>query len=400
MTGDGTAAMDAMTDALARAREVFDASEDFTLGIEEEYALLDPEQLDLIPAWDRAHAAALEAGLETAVAGELLASEIEFRTGRCERWSDAVAEMSDIRQRVVRALGDAGLSLGISGTHPWADYREQQIIEQPYYRQLVDRLQYVAHRNNTFGLHVHVGVRGADRAIAVANALRNLQPILLAASASSPFLDGRDCGLASARSLTFSRTFPRGNIAPAWRDFDHYLEYLAFLRDTGSITSIGQCWWGVRPHVLIGTVELRMFDGQPRISDTLAMAAFAQGLVAYLCQRYDDEGGLPECFPDYYVDENLWRAARHGSDALLIDLPTSTERPVADLGAEWVERARIAGQRANLGIDAGLDQMLEIFQHGSSTVRQRAAAAEGGLRRAYELVVAETMSSVESPSAR
>ena len=398
MTGNETSAVDAMNAALARARDVFDTSVDFTLGVEEEYALLDPERLDLVPAWDRAYAAVLDAGLESFVAGELLASEIEFRTGRCERWSDAVAEMTDLRQRVVRAMGDAGLALGISGTHPWADYREQQIIEQPYYRQLVDRLQYVAHRNNTFGLHVHVGVRGADRAIAVANALRDLQPILLAASTSSPFLDGRDCGLASARSLTFSRTFPRGNIAPAWRDFDHYLAYLGFLRDTGSITSIGQCWWGVRPHVLIGTVELRMFDGQPRLRDTLAMAAFAQGLVAHLCQQYDDEGGLPECFPDYYVDENLWRAARHGSDALLVDLPSTAVRPVAEIGAEWVERARAAGRRADLGIDAGLDQMLEIFQRGSSATRQRAAAATGGLRAAYELVVSETMSAIETPA--
>jgi carboxylate-amine ligase len=379
---------------LATARESFEQSTDFTLGVEEEYAICDPDSLDLVPAYERARDAAVAAGLGDAEAGELLASEIEFRTGKCESFADAAAELSALRARVTQVMRRERLAVGISGTHPWADYREQETIDRPYYIELVDRLQYVARRNNTFGMHVHVGVRGADRAIAVANALRTYQPLLLALSASSPFLDGRDSGLSSARSLTFSRTFPRGNVMPAFADFQAYMDYVTWLRDSGSITLPGQMWWGVRPHLLIGTVELRMFDGQPDVDDTLALVALSLGTIAYLCALHD-AGELHARVPvpaAHLVDENLWRAARMGTDAHVVELPTSNTRPVAEVVEELIGHARAAGAAADLGIDAGLDRALEIARDGCSAARQRrVAGADSDLVGAYRWVVDRTM---------
>lgn len=378
---------------LEGARARFEQSRDFTIGIEEEYALLDPETLDLVPEFHRAEAAAQRAGIGDAVAGELLASEIEFLIRPCATWQEARDELTTLRGAVAKAIDDAGLLAAASGTHPWADYREQQTIDAPYYEELVRRMQYVARRNNTFGLHVHVGVRGADRAVRIATALRDHQHLLLALSASSPFLDGRDSGLASARSITFSRLFPRANVAPGFRSLDEYLDYLRLLYATGTIITPNQVWWGARPHVRHGTVELRMFDGQPDVRDSLALAALGLGVVAHLVEMHD-AGELPDAQPAHLVDENLWRAMRWGTDAMFIDLPTTRLVSGADAVQSLVEDARAAGRRAGLDIDAGLDRVLHIIGRGSSAaVQRRAASAAGGdLRTAYADVVATTMS--------
>ncbi|MEO6867388.1 MAG: glutamate-cysteine ligase family protein, partial [Gaiellales bacterium] len=217
---------------LAHARERYESSTDFTLGIEEEFAICDSEQLDLDPRFDDFEVLSHAAGLDEAIAGELLASEVEYRTGRCERWSDAVHELTDIRRRVMDVAREGGALFGASGTHPWADYREQVTVDLPYYQQLVEDMRFVAQRNNTFGLHVHVGVQGADRAVRVADALRALSPLLLALSGSSPFLDGLDTGFVSARSIIFSRGFPRANVAPVFGSLDGYLDHLRWLRDS------------------------------------------------------------------------------------------------------------------------------------------------------------------------
>ncbi|MBC7643751.1 MAG: YbdK family carboxylate-amine ligase [Thermoleophilia bacterium] len=384
---------------LQAARGIFEASTDFTLGVEEEFAILDPETLDLVPEYEQCRLAAVEAGLSDAVAGELLASEIEFRTGRCLNWAQAVEELTDIRSRVMRVMHDLNFKLGASGTHPWADYQQQIKIDQPYYQRLTERLAYVADRNCTFGLHVHVGVRGAERAIKVANAARAIQPLMLALSGSSPYIDGFDSGLCSTRSFTFSRTFPRGNLAPAFDSFDAYLEYTRWLRDTGSIFTAGQVWWGVRPHLLIGTGELRMFDGQPDVNDTLALAALAQGVIAHLCDLHDADA-LPEVPASHLVDENLWRASRWGTDARMVKLPGNEPITVCEAVARLVEQARTASTKHELGIEAGLDRVLEIAEHGCSAVRQRNVARNSSepLREAYEWVVAQTMGA-PSPAA-
>ncbi|MCW2925869.1 MAG: YbdK family carboxylate-amine ligase [Thermoleophilia bacterium] len=375
------------------ARDRYDASVDGTLGVEEEFAICTPGSLDLVSRYEDLRVLADNAGLENAVAGELLASEIEFRTGRCESWAGAAEELTDIRRRVMDVAQAANTVLGASATHPWADYREQTTVDLPYYNQLVDRMQYAAHRNNTFGLHVHVGVAGCDRAVRVADALRAIQPMLLALSASSPFLDGRDTGLASVRHMIFSRNFIRGNVAPIFGSLDGYLGHLRWLRDVGSIKTVGQVWWGTRPHVLHGTVELRMFDGQPDVRDTLALTALASGTVAHLC-ALDDAGELPAPVASHLIDENCWRAARWGTDARFADL-TGTGVTCADEAiGRLIADARAAGRAAGRDLDAGLDRAQELLHLGCSALRQRAIVADGGtLVDAYRSVVDQTMSS-------
>lgn len=378
---------------LAGAREKYETSTDFTLGIEEEFAILDPVSLDLVPAFTQLSDLAVTGGLAENVTGELLASEIEFRTGRCDDYAAAVSELTHIRARVAELMRDGGYAAAAAGTHPWADYREQRNIDTPYYQRLIHLLQYVAHRNNTFGLHVHVGVRDADRAIAVADTLRNFQPLLLALSASSPFLDGRDSGMCSTRHMTFSRNFVRGNIAPRFGTLDGYLAYVRFLAEARSIESYGQMWWGVRPHLMHGTVEFRMFDGQPDVRDTLALAALASGTVAHLCALYD-AGELPEPFPAWQVDENLWRAARYGTDGTMIDLPSPRQRPTDELLYELIERAGTAGAAAGLRLDAGLERARDMVRRGCSALVQRDELLRAGdLAGAYRYVVETTMTS-------
>lgn len=380
------------------ARERFERSVDGTLGIEEEFAICDPQTLDLRSRYPELHEIAVEAGLGDAIAGELLASEIEFRTGRCERWEDAVRELTDIRSRVARVAREAHAVLGASATHPWADYREQDTVQLPYYEQLVERMQFVARRNNTFGLHVHVGVQGADRAVRVSDALRSLSPLLLALSGSSPFLDGTDTGFASARSITFSRGFPRANVAPIFGTLDGYLDHLRWLHEAGSITTSGQVWWGTRPHVLHGTVELRMFDGQPDVRDTLALAAVAVGSVAHLCEL-DDAGELPPPVPTHMIDENAWRASRWGTGARFVDAPSSRIVCADEAIGALIANARAASRVRDLGLDAGLDRAQQILEAGNSATWQRQLFEEAGdLQTAYRAVVDATMSSADEPA--
>jgi carboxylate-amine ligase len=378
---------------LGLTRERYESSVDGTLGIEEEFAICTPDSLDLVPLYEVLRQRSVAAGLGDAVAGELLASEIEFRTGRCESWAAAVEELTDIRRRVATLAREADVLLGSSATHPWADYREQDIVRLPYYEALVERMQYVAHRNNTFGLHVHVGVQGADRAIAVADALRSYQPLLLALSASSPFLDGRDSGMASTRHMIFSRNFIRGNVAPVFGTLDGYLDHLRWLRDAGSIDTVGQVWWGTRPHVLHGTVELRMFDGQPDVRDTLALTALASGAVAHLCALHD-AGELPPPVESHLVDENCWRAARWGTDAVFARVPSSERVCAAEAIGVLIAQAREAGRAAGLELDAGLDRAQQILDAGCSAHWQRATFEETGeLAVTYRAVIDATMSS-------
>ena len=384
---------------LAAARDRFERSVDGTLGIEEEFAICDPETLDLVPRYEELRDVALELGLGQEIAGELLASEIEFRTGRCLSWADAVTELTDIRRRVASVARDADAVLAASGTHPWADYREQPTVDLPYYRQLVDRMQFVARRNNTFGLHVHVGVQGADRAIRVHDALRSYAPLLLALSGSSPFLDGKDTGFASARSVIFSRAFPRANVAPVFGTLQGYLDHLRWLFDTGTISTTGQVWWNTRPHVLHGTIELRMFDGQPDVRDTLALAALASGTIAHLA-ALDDAGELPPPVESHLIDENAWRASRSGTDAVFIDLPGTRLVCAAEAIGRLISAARLASDANGLGLDAGLDRAEQLLAAGSSGLWQRELYETAGndLATAYRGVVDATMSSADEPA--
>jgi glutamate---cysteine ligase / carboxylate-amine ligase len=353
---------------MPRAREVFEASEDFTVGLEEELQILDPRTLALDQRYEDLRAAAqADPLLSEAVAGELIESEIEIRSGRGETFAAASAAQREARARLFALAGDHGARLAATGTHPWSPWQEQRVIDTDHYHRVEEGLQYVAWRNNTFSLHVHVGVRGADRAIAVCDRLRPLLPELLAVSANSPMLDGRDSGLHSARTQIFSKSFPRCGIPDAFGSWKAYANYVELLVRTRSIVEHTQLWWSVRPHHAYGTVEVRICDAQSDAEASTALAALITACVAQAAIDHDD--GVPfEHPPARLIEENFWRAIRYGLDGRMIDLDRIEEFPSAAI----VDRllAWTAPARATLGLDPGLPA-----ENGAQ--RQRRALAGG-----------------------
>jgi glutamate---cysteine ligase / carboxylate-amine ligase len=337
------------------ARAAFEQSIDFTVGLEEEFALLDPRDLGLVPRFEQLkHAAAADPVLAGSVAGELISSEIEIRSGRGEDLAAATLAQRDRRRRLFALAEEHQVALGSLGTHPWADYREQHIIETEHYRRVEAGLKYVAWRNNTFSLHVHVGVRGPNRAVLVCDRLRGVLPLLLAISANSPFLDGRDSGLHSARTQVFTRSFPRCGVPDAYGDWDTFASYIDFLVRTQSIVEYTQVWWSVRPHFAFGTVEVRICDAQTTAAESEGLAALIVACVAQAARDVDD--GVPfEQLPGRMIEENMWRALRYGLDGELLDLERGRPYPAG----EALERLLrwTAPVRVELGIDVSLPQL-------------------------------------------
>ena len=304
---------------LTEARERFDAAEDFTVSVEEEFALLDPATLDLVNRFEEVQAAAKGTVLEPNLVGELIASEVEVKTGKQESFADVPAALVERRAELAALVEPMGLTLGATGTHPWASWRDQRIIDTPHYRRNDELLRYVVWRNNTFGIHTHVAIRGADRAVRVVDALRNWLPELLAVSASSPFHEGVDTGLHSARTQVFTRFFPRCGVPDTFGSWDAYADYVRFLYETSSADEPTQLWWSVRPHLLFPTVEIRICDGQPDIAEAQALTALMVALTAR-CARALDEGEPLPAHPHRLIEENTWRAIRYGLSGELIDL--------------------------------------------------------------------------------
>ena len=304
---------------LRDAREGFDGGTDFTIAVEEEFALLDPATLDLVNRFEEVQAAAQGTALEPNLVGELIASEVEVKTGRCESFADVPAAMAERRAQLQALVEPLGIALGATGTHPWADWKAQRIIDTPHYRRNDELLRYVVWRNNTFGLHVHVGIRGADRALAVNNGLRTFLPEILALSASSPFVENVDTGLHSARTQIFTRFFPRCGVPDAFASWQEFEDYIRFLYETGSMTEHTQLWWSVRPHLAFPTVEIRIADGQPELAEAQALAAFGASLAARIARAHDEGEPVP-VQPHRLIEENVWRAIRYGLSGELIDL--------------------------------------------------------------------------------
>ena len=311
---------------LSEAREAFEDGTDFTVAVEEEFALLDPATLGLVNRFEEVQAAAQGTSLEPNLVGELIASEVEVRTGRCETFADIPAALAERRAQLQALVDPLGIALGATGTHPWSPWQEQRIIDTPHYRRNDELLRYVVWRNNTFGLHVHVGIRGADRAMAIVNGLRNLLPELLALSASSPFVENVNSGLHSARTQIFTRFFPRCGVPDAFASWQEYEDYVRFLYETGSVTEHTQLWWSVRPHLAFPTVEIRICDGQPDLAEAQALAAFAASLAARIARAHDEGEPLLDQ-PQRLIEENLWRAIRYGLSGELIDLERGKALP-------------------------------------------------------------------------
>jgi carboxylate-amine ligase len=311
---------------LAANRAAFEEVPDFTVAVEEEFALLDPDSLDLVDRFEDVQAAARGTDVEPHLVGELIASEVEVRTGRCDTFAECAERIVE-RRAQLRAITDPlGIGLASTGAHPWSPWQEQRIIDTPHYRRNDETLRYVVWRNNTFGLHVHVGINGPDRAIRVMSALRNYMPELLAYSASSPFVEGVFTYLHSARTQVFTRMFPRCGIPDWFGGWDDWEQYIRFLYTTGSITEHTQVWWSVRPHLQFPTVEMRICDGQPDVGEARALAALIYSLTARIARALDEGEPLPS-WPHRLLEENLWRAIRHGLSGELIDFERNESIP-------------------------------------------------------------------------
>jgi glutamate---cysteine ligase / carboxylate-amine ligase len=381
------------------ARERFESSTDFTIGLEEEFAILDPATLELEHRFEDVYAACQEDELlADSAAGELIASEIEIRSGRAESFAEAVALQRERRARLFALVDRMGLTLGATGTHPWANYLDQRIIDTPHYNRLRQELGWVAQRNNTWSMHVHMGVRGADRAIAVCDWMRELLPLLLAVSANSPFLDRRDTGLHTVRTEIFTRTFPRCGVPSPFGDWAGYAEFVGLLERVGSVVESTQLWWSVRPHHTFGTVEVRICDAQTRGEESFALAGLIAACIAQTALAYDEHGyegaGVP--LRDREIEENLWRAIRHGMSGRLIDfrrgeeveaaaaledLLAWTEPARSQLGIEVDLPARNGAQRARETLDAGVS-IEDVYRDAVAETKRTYTAATQGAEQA------------------
>jgi carboxylate-amine ligase len=320
---------------IALCREQFENGTDFTLAVEEEFALLDPETLTMVNRFEEIVEAAAGSALEPHLAGELIASEAEVKTGRCETFAEAAALLPERRLQLLAVTDILGMELASIGTHPWASWKDQRIIDTPHYRRNDEILKYVVWRNNTFGLHVHVGIRGVERAIKVCNALRNHLPTLLALSASSPFVEDIFTHLHSARTQLFTKMFPRCGIPDTFADWAEFESYVRLLYDTHSIDEHTQLWWSVRPHLAFPTVEIRICDAQPSAEESVALSALIYALTARLA-RAVDEGEPLVWQPRRLLEENFWRAIRRGLDGELIDLQRGVVVPTRQAVEELV----------------------------------------------------------------
>jgi carboxylate-amine ligase len=363
---------------LRTAREAYEEGSDFTVAVEEEFAVLDPETLSLTNRFEELQAAAQGTPLEDHLVGELIASEVEIRTGRCESFAEAAAKLGERRAQLDELAGGLGLALAAAGTHPWSPWQEQRIIDTPHYRRNDELLRYVVWRNNTFGHHVHVGIRGADRAIAVCNGLRNFLPELLALSASSVFVEGVFTHLHSTRTEIFTRMFPRCGVPDAYDGWQGFENYVRFLYDTRSITEHTQIWWSVRTHLAFPTVEIRICDGQPDLEESRSLAALSYALTARIARALDEGEPLPN-HPHRLIEENLWRATRYGLAGELIELSTGDVRPARvhlERLLDWVEPvADELGVTQYLAVPAANSAERQIAQHEDGASMEEIYAA-------------------------
>jgi glutamate---cysteine ligase / carboxylate-amine ligase len=362
---------------LAAARETFEASADFTVGIEEEFALVDPETLLLVPRFELLRdAAASDPVLATSIAGELISSEIEIRSGAGSDTEDARNRQADARRRLFTLAREHGVALGATGTHALSDYREQHIIDTDHYHRVEEGLKYVAWRNNTFSVHVHVGVHGADRAVRVCDRLRPVLPLLLALSANSPYIDGRDSGLHSGRSQTFTKSFPRCGVPDVFGSWRAWAEYVEMLVRTGSIVEFTQLWWSVRPHHDFGTVEVRICDAQMTAAEADGLSELIVACVRRAAAEVD-AGETPPDLPARLIEENVWRAIRYGLDGRMLDL--EAERIEEFPASETLDRLN-AWSRADV-----------VLPELNGAQRQRRLIADGATpSEVYAASLAET----------
>jgi glutamate---cysteine ligase / carboxylate-amine ligase len=346
----------------------FGRGDPYTLGVEEEYMLLDSETFDLVQHIDTVLAAVHGHELEPRITAELMQSVLEIATPVCRTPSDVEDQLRKIRGYVCDVAREQGLRVGAAGTHPFSLFERQRITARDRYRNLVDQLQYVARRELIFGMHVHVAVDDAEKAVQVVNGLLAHLGQLLALSASSPFWRGEPTGLASSRQMVFA-AFPRSGPPPRFKDYNDYASVVGELEKTGCIADYTHIWWDIRLHPRLGTIEIRICDATTRLEDVVALTAFCQALVKHYCEQFDAGDTIPS-YHRILTTENKWLAARYGLEAPLIDLATGRRNrvPVAQLIRGTLEL--LEPHARDLGTERELEGVTEILSRGNGADRQ------------------------------
>lgn len=346
----------------------FGRSDAFTLGVEEEYMLLDPETFDLVQHIDTVLAAVAGHELEPRIDSELMQSVLEVATPVCHTPGEVRNQLTRIRAYVGDVAREQGLRVGSAGTHPFSLFERQRITAKDRYRALVDQLQYIARRELIFGMHVHVAVDDPEKAIQVVNGLIVHLPELVALSASSPFWRGEATGLHSSRHMVFA-SFPRSGPPPRFRDYADYAGVVNQLERTGCIADYTHVWWDIRLHPRLGTIEIRICDAVTRLDDVIAITAYCQALVKHYADRFDAGDEVPS-FHRILTTENKWLAARYGLEAPIMDLHTGRRNrlPVASLIRRTLTTVMPSAQA--LGTADELAGVEEILRRGNGADRQ------------------------------
>lgn len=350
----------------------------FTVGIEEELMLLDPQTLNLTPGIETI-LEAVPADYVEQVKPELFQSVLEIATRPCAGVAEATGELGELRSMVCGVAAEHGMRVGAAGSHPFALCRDQEIVQRERYLELYEELQFVARQELIFGIHVHVGIDAADKAIYVADGIRRYLPLLLALSANSPFWEGQQTGMQSARTAAF-RSFPRVGIPPHYGTWEIFSGRVEQMMRSGAIADYTYLWWDVRPHPNIGTVETRVFDQASELADTAAFAALTQALAHRLARVYAEREPLVEV-PHELVDDNKVRAAIRGIDGELLDVTEGHHRPARELGRRLLDE--LEPSAVELGCAEQLSRIAEILDRGTaSAVQLRIASENGGDLRA------------------
>jgi glutamate---cysteine ligase / carboxylate-amine ligase len=342
----------------------------YTLGVEEELSIVDATTGELVPKIEEIMGR-LPEGLGKFVSYELFQSVLEIKTPICASVAETEKHLRELRGRVGSWAAACGASLASVGTHPFSRYRDQKVTDQERYKNVIRTLRWIAQREVIFGQHVHVAVPGPEEAIVAHNRLSEQAPLLLALSANSPFWQGFDTGFESSRVKIFEG-FPRAGLPPAFPDYGAFEGYVDLMVAAGAMEDYTYCWWDVRPHPGIGTIELRVLDSQTNLKYTTYLTALTRCLVANILE----EMGPHEPYNPHLTLENKWRAARHGMDAAFYDAEEDATFPARDLARGLVERLKPHAQ--DLGCENELEGILEIIDSGTGSQRQREVYGESG----------------------
>ena len=365
----------------------------FSIGIEEEYQTVDPETRDL-----RSHIQAeiLERGrliLQERVKAEMHQSVVEVGTGVCKTIKEAKAEVKMLRRDIIRLAKESGLRVASVATHPFSDWRTQEIHPDERYKNIVEDMQLVARANLIFGLHVHIGIEDRETAIHMMNHARYFLPHLLALSTNSPFWLGMNTGLKSYRCKVFDK-FPRTNIPdyfPSWGEYENFIKLLI---KTNCIDNAKKIWWDIRPHPFFNTIEFRVCDIPMRADETIALAALIQATVAKLYKLHESNQGF-RLYRRALLMENKWRAARYGMSGKLIDFGKQTEVPAKDLIREYLDF--VDDVVDELDSREELNYIHTMLERGSGADRQLQVYQDtGDLKKVVDYIIEETETGLEA----